>query len=421
VRRAIRTYGFYVALIVAFAVLAVVSGIYIVIHQRLRLPYENRYTVRVEFPNSTGLTPGLGQPANVSGVKVGEISGVTLQGGRSLVTMTIDPGKLRHVYTNANAVLFPNTPLQDMEININPGSPSAGVLPSGRFIPLARTTVPIQSDSLLNALDGDTRAYFTALISDFGTGLNGRGKDLRELLRALGPTTQQIHELAKAFAARRVALQRLVHNFSILAVAAGKKDSQLGQVVVAGNQTLGAIASQDAALARSIALLPGTLSATQRSLGDATRFANQLSPTLQSLEPAARALPGALKSGGKLIKTAVPVLRSDVKPFIGAALTPLSNLLPTTTDLTQSTPHLAEVAQVLEYLADELMYNPGGSAHSYLFWLSWFAHNADSVTSGEDAYGGGVRGFVQVSCSSLSGLAPGLQSLFGLLLNTGLC
>ena len=37
--------------------------------------------------------------------------------------------------------------------------------------------------------------------------------------------------------------------------------------------------------------------------------------------------------------------------------------------------------RILNYLANELGYNPPGSEEGYLFWLSWFAHNADSLFS----------------------------------------
>jgi phospholipid/cholesterol/gamma-HCH transport system substrate-binding protein len=406
----------YAALIVGFALLAIGVGAYILIHQRLQLPFQSRYTLTAEFPNTEALTPGLGEPANVAGVKVGEISSAKLVDGRSVVTMSIDPGKLRHVYANARATLFPNTPLQDMEIDISPGGPPAPLLRSGQMIPVDSTQVPIPSDSLLNALDADTRDYFTSLVAGTGAGLAGRGPDLRALLRALGPTSRQIRELSDALAARRVALQRVIHNLSALAVAASAKDRQIGQVVAAGKETLHAIASQDQALARSIALLPGTLGQAQRTLSDATAFTNQLGPTLQALEPGARKLPSALHSADKLTRASLPVLHNDVAPLVRAAIPVLTNLLPAARDLVASTPDLTNVAQLVEYLANELLYNPGAPRHSYLYWLVWFAHNAASNTSTADAYGSAIRGIFQVSCSSLSAtpqLAPIVQLLFG--------
>jgi phospholipid/cholesterol/gamma-HCH transport system substrate-binding protein len=410
VRRAIKTYGRFVAVIIGFAVLAAFVGGYIVVHQRLQLPFQNRYTIKAEFPTSEALVPGLGQPANVAGVKVGQITAATLRNGRSVVTMTIDPHQLPRIYANATAHLFANTPLQDMEINIAPGGPPAAPLKPGSIIPLGQTQVPIQSDELLHALDADTRDYFTSLVAGVAGGLHGRGMDLRMLLRGLGPTSRQVRELSNALASRRVQLARLVHNLSVLAVAASKKDTQLGQVVSAGSATLQTLSTQDTALAKSLSLLPGTLTAATRTLGHATSFAQQLGPTLQALQPTAQGLERSLRSAGRLVNATEPVLRTRVRPFITAAKPVISNLLPTTTDLTTATPDLSNVAQVLEYLANELLYVPGGGAHSYLFWLSWFAHDANSNTSTTDAYGSGIRGVFQLSCSSISA-QPALQPL----------
>ena len=36
--------------------------------------------------------------------------------------MEIDPGKLTRVYNDAHAMLVPNTPLKDMQIDIAPGT-----------------------------------------------------------------------------------------------------------------------------------------------------------------------------------------------------------------------------------------------------------------------------------------------------------
>ena len=400
-RRAIRTHFQPVAYIVLFAIMSVLAGAYILSQQRLQSPFARHYIVAAEFPNTTGLSPGLGQPANVAGVRVGQIDSATLEHGRSLVRMSIDPAKLRTIYSNATASLHPNTPLEDMQIDISPGGPPAAPLPSGSTIPLARTDVPIQSDAFLNALDADTRDYLTALLSSFGQGLAHRGGDLRRLLRTIGPTSRQVRELSTALAGRRVQLARLVHNLSALSVAAGARDAQIGEVIRAGNTTLGALAGQNAALQSSLAKLPGTLGAARRTLLHTAGFARLLGPTVGALEPATRRLPAALRQGDRLAGVAQPVVHDQLRPLIRTALPVLGDLLPTTQDLTQQTPDLASAFQVLRYVANELVHNQGGGAQSYLFWLAWFAHNGNSAASTQDAHGPILRGFPLLSCASL--------------------
>jgi phospholipid/cholesterol/gamma-HCH transport system substrate-binding protein len=402
VRRAIRSYGRYAATILLFAALAVVVGAYILIHQRLPNPFASTYTIRGEFSSTQGLTPGLGQPANVAGVKVGQISGATLEHGRSIVTMSIDTSKLRRVYANARITLFPNTPLDDMQVDIDPGGPPTAPLPSGSLLPLSHTVVPLQSDDFLDALDGDTREAATALLSSLGIGLGGRGPNLRSFLKAIGPTSTQVHELSAALAARQATLARVVHNLSVLSAAVAQQDGATGQAIDAGDETVSALSSQDAALGQSIAQLPGTLDTAENSLRHLTSFSHQLRPTLTALQPAIRALPGALHSAGTLLRTAGPILGNVARPFTFAAQPTLAALEPTTTTLTSATPDLTSSFQVLNYAMNELNYNAGGTQQSYLFWLAWFVHNTNSVASTGDANSRLVNGLAILSCGTLT-------------------
>src|SRR6202020_1732141 len=107
-----------------------------------------------------------GEPVNVAGVHVGEINGTSLSAGQAVIHMEIDPSDLPHLYRNASAELVPETPLDDMEVDIQPGDRRDGVLRSGATIPVGETSTPIDSDELLDSLDADTRTWLTSLIHE---------------------------------------------------------------------------------------------------------------------------------------------------------------------------------------------------------------------------------------------------------------
>jgi phospholipid/cholesterol/gamma-HCH transport system substrate-binding protein len=351
----------------------------------------------------------------VAGVRVGTISGVDFRNGHARVSMQIKPGKLKHVYTNAHATMVPNTPVKDLVVEVAPGGPPARVLSDGGTIPVARTTPQIESDELTAALDTDTRQYFRALIGGLGVGTRGREKDIREFLKNLGPTAQQLRPLGDALVARRVALARLVHNLGILAKAAGSKDKQLAEVVVSANRTFGALAGQEAALRGSLRRLPGTLDTASRSLGHATTFANALAPTARALLPAARELPGALTATRPLLNAAEPILRKQLRPFTRDAQPIARDLGPAALDLTKVTPSLSNAFRVLVYVANELGYNPPGDNEGFLHWLAWFVHNANSMLSTQDAHGAVWRGLLAVNCKGLTNQpgSPLIATLLG--------
>jgi phospholipid/cholesterol/gamma-HCH transport system substrate-binding protein len=416
VKRAIRTYGRFVAAIVFLALLATASGTYILINQRLRTPLQDRYTIYADLPSSSGLTPGLGQAVNVAGVRVGQISGAKLVNGVARIALEIDPEKLPHVYANSTAALVPNTPLKDMLLELGPGRPPAEPLEDGGVIPVSRTDPPIDSDELTSALDADTRDFLQLLVADAARGTRNRGDDLNELFEVLEPTTRQLDEVAAALAGRRRELKRLVGNLAILSTAAGAKDKELAKVVETANATLEAVSSQDGALGASLDRLPGTLSSIRSSLGGVAAFADELTPTLERLMPATRRLPTALRELDPLLTTAQPVLRDRIGPLVRRLNPVARDLGPTTTNLIKVTPDLSQAFKVLNYVVNETSYNPPGDNEGFLFWTAWFAHNAASVLSTQDAHGAMFRGLVLTSCDTITaqpGVGALLEIVFG--------
>lgn len=415
-KRQLERYGKWLIAIGILMAVAIVCGGYIVLKQNLKLPWKDSYNVRAEFEATSGFTPGLAQPVNVAGVRVGTITDTELKNGRSLVTMEVDPSKLERVYQDAHAVLVPNTALKDLQINISPGSPKAGVMKENGIIPVARTTPPVDSDELTNALDADTRQYFQALVSGVDRGTRGRGEDLRQLLETLGPTTEQIEELGDVLVARRKALQRMVTNLARLSRAVGSKDRELVQLVRSSNATLGALASQEAALRESVSRLPGTLSAARTSLRNITSFAGELTPALQQLTPTVRKLPSALRSLDPVVREAEPMIRTKLRPFVREVQPLVRGRGATARVLAQTAPVLTSLYKSLNYVANEAAYNPPGDNEGFLYWLAWFGHNASSFLSTEDANGSVWRGLAMMDCSQLNQLSPQLAPLLATIL-----
>jgi phospholipid/cholesterol/gamma-HCH transport system substrate-binding protein len=406
----LRRYGRSFAILILLAIVGSACGFYILLQQRLPNPFQKFYSVNGNFSSAAAVVPGLGEPVNVAGVHVGEITGTTLQNGLGVIHMQIDPSKMPRLYRNASASLVPNTPLKDMEVDIYPGSRSAGVLPSGGTIPVGQTTTPIDSDELLSALDSDTRSWLTTLITELNGGTEGRGQDIRELFASLTPTADQLNQIMGLLASRHQELSQIVHNLGVLTKATSQKDAQIRTVVQAGDATIKALATQDVALESAVRQLPGTLQTTRTTLSDVTTFANALGPTATALVPTARRLPTTLKQAKTLFDAAALLPLKQIPPFI-AAVTPLAEQLPPLeSDLNKAVPSLIDSFKVLVYATNEIAYDPGGQNPGFLYWLSWFAHNADSFISSSDANGTAWRSLILATC-------PGLQSFsFGPLL-----
>jgi phospholipid/cholesterol/gamma-HCH transport system substrate-binding protein len=412
----IRRYGRSFLILIALIAVGFAAGFYILIQQRLPNPFKSFYSVNAAFPTAAAVVPGLGEPVDVAGVHVGEILQTTLKGGQGIIHMEIDPTKgVPHLFKNAHAVLVPNTPLKDMYVDIDPGSPSAGILPSDGLIPVSETTSPIDSDELLDSLDVDTRDWFTSLITELANGTQGRGQDIRELLMNLGPTSEQLRTIGDLLANRRVEIASLVHNLSVLTQATAADDTQLAQAVDAGDTTVHAIGTQNVALQQAITKLPGTLQTTNSTLTDLTSFADQLGPTATDLIPTAHKLPSTLRDSKTLIQGAALLPLDKVRAFENVVL-PLANQLPVVASgLKTVVPELTDSFKVLQYVTNELAYDPGGDNPGFLYWLAWFAHNVNSFMGNSDANGNVWRTLVLTSCDSLKqfSFGPLLEDLLG--------
>lgn len=412
----LRGQGRWLVVIGAIVVIALACAAYLLTNQRLPLPFDDNYTVKAEFANASAAEPGLGAAVNVAGVKVGQIGGRELVGGRAVLTLRIDREKLPHVYEGATATLVPNTPLKDMQVDLVPGDRKAGALPADALIPIGRTASPIDSDELLHALDTDTREYLRLLIADLGVGLEGRGPELRSLLRTLGPTSAQLRRISALLASRRRELPRLVHNLATLAKAAGSEDAAIARIVGAGNATLDAVASQDDALRESLSLLPGTLSAARRTVVDAAPFARSLRRTLTALEPSVPRLRSTLQSGPDTLRGLLPLPVASVKRFTTAVAPLGKDVVSAAADLGEATPSLEKAFTTIGETTNVMGYDPPGEDQGYLFWIAWFSHNANSMISTQDAHGAVWRGLALMSCASfgqtgVTGAA--LDALFG--------
>ena len=125
-----------------------------------------------------------------------------------------------------------------------------------------------------------------------------------------------------------------------------------------------------------------------------------LEPALSALRPTVRGLGPALVEVRPLLRDATPVVRDDLRPLVREAQPLLRDLRPSLQLLNRSQGDLDRTLDVVTYLANELGYNPPGSEEGYIFWASWFFHNAASILSIQDAHGATWRGLVMFGCSS---------------------
>lgn len=426
-KRAIKTHlGDFIAIVVLVVLAVVVSG-YVLSHERLQLPFigTSQFTINAEFSSAKAVTPGQGQTVRVSGVQIGDIGGVTLKNGVAVVKMDIDNKYRRLIHTDATALLRPKTGLDDMFIELNPGTASAPIARPGFTIPESATNPPVDLDEILASLDADTRQYLELLVNGAGQGLKRPGgSELAKLLERFLPTHQDLARLNSVVAQRGAALRQLIHSLQVLNTALAEKQVQIVQLVDAASKVFRAFANANQGISRAVADLPGTLSQTTATLIKVQRFAELLAPATRNLLPAVQEIPAAnaatIALAHGVASPTHPVLASEIRPFVIAARPLVRNLKPASVRLAAATPNLSRTFDVLNHLFNLLGYSPGGGQHGYLWWLAWLDHDARTVFATQDANGDFRQLFIQASCASLAQIANGIPGSEAVLAVTGI-
>jgi phospholipid/cholesterol/gamma-HCH transport system substrate-binding protein len=406
VTTAIRKHWKDFAAIVALAVVGLAVGTYILGNQRFYLPKwvpvlgTDFVDYKATFSTAQSVTPGQGQTVQIAGVDVGDITKVDLVDGQAVVTMKIRR-KYTPIHKDATALLRPKTGLNDMVVQLDPGTPGAGKAPENWSLPIAQTQPNVNADEVLAALDGDTRNYLQMLVGGAGQALKGNGRNLSATLKRFEPTGRALARLNGALATRQSNIRRSIHNFRLLAEALGNKDDQLAQLVDSSNRVFRSFARQDQNLRAALQELPSTLDVTNTALAKAGQMADELGPTLGALRPGARALGPSLAATRPFLRETTPIVRDQLRPFARDARPVVKLLRPTARDLSKLTPDLVSSFKVVNYLLNTLAYNPPGKEEGYLFWASWANHAGATIFNMQDAQGPIRRGLVLASCSTL--------------------
>jgi phospholipid/cholesterol/gamma-HCH transport system substrate-binding protein len=382
--------------VIGLMVIAAAISLYILDQQRLRFPWEAApLRVKAEFPTAQAVMAGQGQTVRVSGVRIGDIGDVELEDGKAVVEMVIDPEYKGMIRTDAHALLRPKTGLKDMFIDLEPGTEKAPAAKAGSTIPISATAPDVNPDEILAELDSDTRDYLKLLIGDAGRGLDGRGPDLREVLRRFEPTHRDLARVNSAVATRRENLRHLVTSLNTLNGELAKRGDDLAGLVDSSAAVMREFASEDAGVAAAVGELPGALRQTTDTMTRLERYAKLLGPTAENLRPAARALAPANDAVRPLAKEAAPLLRDDIRPFVREARPVVRDLRPAARNLSDATPALTKSFVAINHFLNLAAYNPNGREdpndpgrqEGYLFWAAWVQHMATQLFSSSDAHG----------------------------------
>lgn len=345
-------------------VVAVLIFVGYTLHKKsIALPFvsPSKYVVQVEFPDAKGLDTADSPAAAVAGTPEGEVTDVHYENGEALVTLSFNSDVRGKIFANATAQLRPASALQNLLVNVDPGSPGAGPLPADQPIGQDHTSAFVAIDEFTGILDADTQAYVSILLNEAQIALHGREGDLRGALVKLGRLTDPVTAVSHTLATRRRLLTKLVGQLDVIFTTLGRRGNQLAEVINAGNHTLAVTAARQDELAAATRRLAPVLVESQRALAAVRALANPAVPALQALTPAGAPLAQSLAK----LRGELPQVKGLIGQFRGLEAKgkePLDLLLKGTKGLRGRIDSLKPVARDLVSLAKLLdRYKKGGA------------------------------------------------------------
>ena len=406
-KRAIRKHWIDFAAILGLIVISAGVASYILSNQRFYLPAwvpvigTDFFTINGEFRSAKSVTPGQGQTVTMAGVNVGDITKVELVDGRARIEMKVRQRYADRIRKDATMLLRPKTGLEDMVVELTPGTKNAPKAPENWTVPVQNTLPDVKFDEILASLDRDTRDYLRLLVNGAGEGLRDSGDDLAATLKRFEPGARNLRRISGALEDRRGNISRSIHNLRLLVEAVGEKDTELAQLLDSSNAVFRSFAAQDRNLRSALQQLPPTLRTTNATLEKVDLLGSTAASAFSDLRPTARALGPTLRQVRPFVRETVGPIRDQIRPFARDVRPTVRSLRPAARGLSKVIPDLLETFKVVNYVFNELAYNPPGDAEEgYLFWASWANHLGSSIFSNQDAHGPIRRGAIILSCST---------------------
>ena len=285
--------------------------------------------------------------------------------------MKVNPKYAPYIYRNATMLLRPKTQLQDITLEVNPGTPSAGKLHKrgGRSL-RSQTAANIDFDQFLGGTRRGERAPTCRSCSPaLGIGLKGNGSRVvggAEAFRSGGALWQEIPEPNPP---RELAA--LDPQLPPADESPRHKDKHL-RVVDSSNAVFKDVREGDRRTSRIT--LPAAARRTRTRLGKGlgklatapTRWPDpaQARSCLRARSAPARKRPKACDQDGADHQERSTSVRAR-NPAHG------QRTRPTTRTSAQALPGARESFSVLNEFFNELAYNPGASKAGFLFFLDW--------------------------------------------------
>jgi phospholipid/cholesterol/gamma-HCH transport system substrate-binding protein len=301
-----------VARAAAVAALALVA-VLVVYVLLFRGPGGHDYTLI--FQNAGQLVKG--DNVQVGGRAVGSVKSIALT-SNNLAAVEIavqEPYAPLHDGTQAVVRQTSLSGIANRYVGLTPGPETNAKLPDGATLGTEHTTTPVDLDQIFNTLDPKTREALQGVIHGFATQYSGKGRQAGQSIKYFNPLLSSGRRLVDEVGADEGALTALIVNTSRAVTAIAARRDDLSALVGNANATAGAIASEDTAFSRALALLPTTLKRANSTFVNLRSTLDDLDPLVNASKPATKQLAPFLRQLRPLLHDARPTV-ADLRTLL---------------------------------------------------------------------------------------------------------
>ena len=274
----------------------------------MRSDDDGGYRVAVRLDDAGGLLKGAN--VRVDGVPVGKVVALDVNGDDEVAAeLKIDDASIHPIGRDARVVVQVDGIFGERYAELERGDTSKPMA-SGGTIPVRRSSVSVRLDDVLDTADLPTREALAVFLNEQGLAVNGRGRDLGSMLKALPPSLDSAEQLVADFSSDNRALGRLIEESDRVVGEVARERPALGRFVQQAGGTLDTLASRRRELGETVRRAPATLASARRALTALDGAARPLVPAARGLRATAPRLNETLSQVPRFSRAADPTLTS---------------------------------------------------------------------------------------------------------------
>jgi virulence factor Mce-like protein len=281
------------------------------------------YRVRAIFMNAFSVIPG--EDVKIAGVKVGKIESLDVTPDhKAAVVLRIDRAGFDDFRADAQCTIRPQSLIGEKFVECTPTQPrpeNAQLAPPLRkiqhgagkgqyLLPVSQTAKPVDLDLLNNTLRLPYRERLAIILNELGTGLAGRGGDLRQAVTNADPALKETDQVLAILSDQNRVLSDLARNGDTILAPLARDRAKVADFVTQANVTAQATAERSDPLEQNIAKLPAFLRELKPTMQALGGLSDQMTPVLTDLGAEAPSINRFIKELGPFSQAGIPAFQS---------------------------------------------------------------------------------------------------------------